>query len=249
MDRHSMLHEWVDVIRRRQTAEWCNWALQGIGRAVVFHVGEVSDLPVGKPEQWDVLRPPYPTTVLEFDFPEDDFRTIGLILCSEREDGQGFWIISAEKVKGGGWVTGSPLTGCRAADGSFDFSVPDHGTDHSLEVVRARWALAATVFNLLTCGNVQVVDHLAPEKLNAKRVVRGKSPLYSFKTLCLQVPNLRRDGAALGGAHAPPRLHLRRGHIRQLSDGRRVWVQSCVVGSGPGVVDKDYRLLARAGEA
>ena len=53
----------------------------------------------------------------------------------------------------------------------------------------------------------------------------------------------RDDG---GGTHASPRVHLRRGHIRKIADGRTVWVQACVVGSKHGMVLKDYKLRSAA---
>ena len=46
------------------------------------------------------------------------------------------------------------------------------------------------------------------------------------------------------GHHRSPREHLRRGHIRRLADGRRIWVNAAIVGAGKGVgvVSKDYAL-------
>jgi hypothetical protein len=50
-----------------------------------------------------------------------------------------------------------------------------------------------------------------------------------------------------GGSHASPRWHVRRGHWRQLADGRRVFVRACEVGDPTrGGVVKDYLVEARA---
>lgn len=50
------------------------------------------------------------------------------------------------------------------------------------------------------------------------------------------------------GSHAPPRWHIRRGHWRQLADGRRVFVRECQVGDpSRGGVIKDYHV--QVGEA
>ncbi|MBP7003528.1 hypothetical protein [Amaricoccus sp.] len=50
-----------------------------------------------------------------------------------------------------------------------------------------------------------------------------------------------------GGTHASPRWHVRRGHWRQLGDGRRVFVRTCEVGDlERGGVIKDYIIGARA---
>ena len=50
-----------------------------------------------------------------------------------------------------------------------------------------------------------------------------------------------------GGSHASPRWHLRRGHWRQLGDGRRVFVRGCEVGDPErGGILKDYIIVERA---
>lgn len=244
MADHSMLHEWIEAVRVEQDPEWCGWALQGIDRAVVFHLEDLESIPWTKPGQWPVLKPPYPLTVLECMYGNERVRKRCITLCVESAGVDGFYVIPAEKEFGGCWSTGIPVRGWRDAGGCLHFEDMD-GKQPPYENL-VRWEVAASVFNVLQCVNVRTLDNPAPEKLNAKRVARGKLPLYSFKTLHLHVPNERRQSAHLGGTHASPRLHLRRGHIRRLGEGRSIWVQSCIVGSGPGVVEKDYRLVAKA---
>ena len=51
--------------------------------------------------------------------------------------------------------------------------------------------------------------------------------------------------SSLGGTHASPRWHIRRGHWRNLADGRRVFVRECQVGDmARGGVVKDYEVAA-----
>lgn len=58
---------------------------------------------------------------------------------------------------------------------------------------------------------------------------------------------LVRPSEPQGGTHASPRWHVRRGHWRQLSDGRRVFVRACEVGDPErGGVFKDYIIEGRA---
>jgi hypothetical protein len=49
----------------------------------------------------------------------------------------------------------------------------------------------------------------------------------------------------LGGTHASPRWHIRRGHWRNLVDGRRIFIREFEVGDmARGGVVKDYEVAA-----
>ena len=57
-------------------------------------------------------------------------------------------------------------------------------------------------------------------------------------------PALHRQRAAWGGTHASPCWHVRRGHWRNLPDGRRTFVRECEVGNpAMGGIVKDYRVV------
>jgi hypothetical protein len=83
-------------------------------------------------------------------------------------------------------------------------------------------------------------DDVEPdEKLNKMRRARGKAPLFTYKVLT--IGRKKRKSQHLGGTHASPRSHLRRGHYRTSSKGARYWVQPCMVkGETDGFVHKDY---------
>lgn len=82
----------------------------------------------------------------------------------------------------------------------------------------------------------------APHKGQAKmRRALGKAPLFSYKMLTIgkKKPKSRQ----LGGTHASPRSHLRRGYFRTSQKGVRHWVQPCMVKGGTdGFVHKDYKV-------
>jgi len=93
----------------------------------------------------------------------------------------------------------------------------------------------------LNCVNVNKIEHKPPEKLQKARAKRGKKPLFSFWTLELDLHKSLHVGADIGGTHASPRLHLRRGHPRQYAPGKYCWVQPHVVGNKKlGMIHKDY---------
>lgn len=71
----------------------------------------------------------------------------------------------------------------------------------------------------------------------SKAGVRG----WTWHQITIDPERLREKSAPQGGTHASPRWHIRRGHWRQLADGRRVFVRQCQVGDpAQGGVVKDY---------
>lgn len=95
--------------------------------------------------------------------------------------------------------------------------------------------------NIMQCSNVSV-ERSEPRKQGAK--VKGALKFDTYHVLTIDAPGISGTGAATGG-HRSPREHLRRGHIRVLADGRRIWVNATVVasGRGAGMVSKDYAIV------
>lgn len=93
----------------------------------------------------------------------------------------------------------------------------------------------------LNCTNIKTIEHKPSEKLQKSRKKRGKQPLFSTWTLELDMNRATEKGPHLGGTHASPRIHLRRGHPRQYAPGKYTWVQPCAVGNKSlGMIHKDY---------
>jgi len=96
----------------------------------------------------------------------------------------------------------------------------------------------------LSCTNIttEPLEQIDPKK-NAKRIKAGKLPIYETKILVLKTPQTVSKGQPGGGAHASPRQHLRRGHIRRHHTAGNIWVNNCVVGDpAKGIIDKQYRV-------
>ena len=96
----------------------------------------------------------------------------------------------------------------------------------------------------LTCRNVeQTIIQKCDKALNARRINKGKLPLYEERILTIKV-NAKQGTGTRTGTHQSPRQHLRRGHIRRLETGN-IWVNACVVGSSDkGVIKKSYNVAA-----
>lgn len=115
--------------------------------------------------------------------------------------------------------------------------------DSVIEGLNELVAVFRCFLSALNCTNVSRVEHKQDEKLQKARAKRGKQPLFSYWTLELDLTRAE-SSESLGGTHASPRLHLRRGHARQYAPGKWTWVQPCVVGNNQsGMVHKDYKVV------
>lgn len=97
-------------------------------------------------------------------------------------------------------------------------------TDTSIEIVSA-----VSLCMAMNCSNVSTQVHRAPEKLNKKRRVSNKSPLFDYHVLDIPAPHPEGGHSTAHQARLPVRTHVRRGHIRRLPK-KLVWVNSTVVG-------------------
>lgn len=66
---------------------------------------------------------------------------------------------------------------------------------------------------------------------------------WSYRVASIDLSVLRKSDEVGTGTHASPRWHVRRGHWRQIGEGRRVFVRECQVGDlSRGGVVKDYQV-------
>lgn len=101
------------------------------------------------------------------------------------------------------------------------------------------------LIEILSCRNVSTGSITPPAALNKKRASKGKAPFFEYKVLMLDpLAEAQSSSGTAKGTHASPRVHLRRGHIRRLTD-RNIWVNATVVGNKQaGMVVKDYAVKA-----
>lgn len=97
----------------------------------------------------------------------------------------------------------------------------------------------------MSCSNV-THEAIPTPKQNKSSIKRGSLPFDEYRVLV--VKNARnKDCQTQGGTHGSPREHLRRGHIRILQTGKRIWINSCVVNAGiGGRIDKSYDMRRAA---
>ena len=82
------------------------------------------------------------------------------------------------------------------------------------------------------------------ESVNRKRLRKGKKPLFEYKVLDIVadvMDPVHGKSHRHTGPHSSPRMHKRRGHIRRLGSGQRIWIRDTIVGKpGQGRIVKDY---------
>lgn len=88
---------------------------------------------------------------------------------------------------------------------------------------------------------------IAPSRaVKEKRARLKRDPIVEYHVVRIK-PELRKayQDAAVKAAHASPRFHFRRGHLRTIEAGRRVYVSPCFVGSiENGRIEKHYEVTA-----
>jgi len=191
-------------------------------------------------------RLPYPVITLSF---ADGARRTLVVAHEQHEAGRNTIVVqvAVDTGNGEGWgfypCTAQPEQ--RHDDGSIDWqcfdaigSRLDRTPMH--EAVMAAGRSALELIEALSCNNVsaEIVERIDPA-VNARRRRQRKLALYETRVLVVKVgEQVHAIGAPMGDRDGP-REHLRRGHIRRLPDGRKTWVQACVVGSRAlGVVKK-----------
>lgn len=100
----------------------------------------------------------------------------------------------------------------------------------------------------LSCANVRadIAERVDPAK-NARRVRAGKLPLWETRILTVVCPRQPIARTGQQAERASPRQHLRRGHVRHLADGRRIWIQAAIVGDpANGRIRKFYQVRSAA---
>lgn len=98
--------------------------------------------------------------------------------------------------------------------------------------------------NVLQCKNVHTECSEPRKMTKAARCRIDAIPFDAYHILTIDTPHTKSNVGCHDSSHRSPREHLRRGHIRRLNDGRKIWVNATVVaaGKGAGVINKDYLL-------
>jgi len=184
------------------------------------------------------IRLPFPAITLSFadgarrtlvvaqELQEAERITIAVQVAVDTGDGQGWGFYPCTAQPKNRHDDGSVAWVCFDAIGSRLDRAPMH------EAVMAAGRSVLELIEALSCNNVasEIVERVDPA-VNARRRRQGKLPMYQTHVLVVKVGDVVHAIGAPVGDRNGPREHLRRGHVRRLPDGRKTWVQACVVGS------------------
>lgn len=192
------------------------------------------------------IRLPYPFVAFEFLAKLKSGKNFKIVLfCREHEDeiyirtavfneAAGYWVFKKEcsiPVTGGIDRSENPRNPTIVSYIQPD----DEASEYFVKVV-------LSFINALACSNVKIERSNAP-----KQKVKSALQFDSYHILTIDRA-VNGGNNSTGGSHRSPREHLRRGHIRRLADGRKIWVNACAVGAGNGAgkITKDYSIRCAA---
>jgi hypothetical protein len=113
--------------------------------------------------------------------------------------------------------------------------------DYFIPSLRQALCYIAAASDGLLAGESIVYHKPRSTANNAKRVRKGKAPMYEWVTVALERKPTELPAAPKGGTHASPRLHQRRGHWVTSKLGKKFWRNQTVVGKPEnGMVFHDY---------
>jgi len=188
------------------------------------------------------FRLPHPSVI--FEVREQRASPSGLIVCA-RADGDIVEATFLMRMRAPGGLTDCLVRIWMFPDGKVE--IEGNPAERNNATVRTHGEVAAgIVWRALTIlgASPDIRDRqVSPAKRKplARDGVRG----WTWHQVAIDPARLPAASELQGGTHASPRWHLRRGHWRQLADGRRVFVRQCEVGDPTrGGIVKDYAVEA-----
>lgn len=144
-----------------------------------------------------------------------------------------------------------------ADDGSLLNFWMSHATaeipkDESMQVAGAS-LVAWTTLAMMNCHNIETIEHKTPEAFQKARIKGGKKPLVSYHTIRVDLDKTPRQVSAesLPGDRSTPRLHKKRGHMKDYRKGKGLfgrykgvwfWGEMLAGSEEEGVVVSDYEV-------
>lgn len=211
-----------------------------LSKTTVFVIEDLKSIPhgtVGTPLNYKNIHFPYANTTFEI---APTHRTDGetqYIVCNTDQANNKIILLIARKNTDAGLCAGVVLIENEL--GSMGYET--YG-DNNIDAVKFALGTIRCINEAMECSNIYVRTNFPDEAIQSKRKRNGKLPFFAYKTLHIRLPNKNliniNDRVS---DRASPRVHLRRGHIRHLHNGDKIWIQPQVIGEKKnGMIVKDY---------
>ena len=188
------------------------------------------------------FRPPFDKCIICWEGKSAANNYLEMHMQTYGSDPQTGITLSVWRAKAGRAPISSPVMFYIIEDGSIKYGTVNH--DENIDHREASMILGFTSqwLNSLSRKSESYIPIIKPTFTNTRKIKHGKPPLYEWRTVIVEPTQVKQEH--LGGTHASPRMHERRGHLRRLQSGKNVWVKSCKVGdSNKGFVFHDYKIV------
>ena len=224
-----------------------------------------SEPAVSKLEEY---RQPFPVIALQFpilDDRDENRRVPTVAIISHDEQKQEILIAQASRLKGHSdwtWYPAGLSVAIKGPKGPLELNKlaisPINFGNRPLSEANVQMLVnsmnpavmaAYEVAVLLQCQNISITRLKAPKQINEKRKRKGKRPLPDGYVILVSRDVRRLEYDRKEDEENPkrtstsPRTHFRRGHIRRLQSGRRVWISPAIVNPGSTPLNSKYLIL------
>jgi hypothetical protein len=241
-------YELKRLLRAHRARFWCSDLLEAAEFAPIYFFAvqaafDSEDVDRAMPRVLTgPIRLPHPAVI--FEVREQGPSPSGLIVCARQNEEVVDAVFLMRKRAPNGW-TDSLVRGWMHPDGKAE--IEGNPAERIEGTVRGHGEVAAgIVWRALTIlGAAPEIRDRKLSRAKRARLSRDGVRGWVWHQVSINPGRLRAVSTPQGGTHASPRWHIRRGHWRQLADGRRVFVRQCEVGDPTrGGVVKDYRVEA-----
>lgn len=210
-------------------------------------------------------RQPFPVIALQFPTLDDRDKTLRVptvALIAHDEQKKEILVAQASKLKGhSNWswcpaglsvLVNGPLELNKLAISPYNFRNQPLSHDQTQLIVNAMNPAVMAAYELavlLQCQNISIAKVEPPPQVNKKRKRKGKRPLPDGYVICVSRDEKRTkydrsdDEENRSKVRTSPRTHFRRGHIRRLQSGARIWVSPAIVNPGSTPLGSNYQIL------
>lgn len=188
-------------------------------------------------------RPPFQKCMVVYQGPTKDGRLYEVVLIIAGSDPEEGIVVTMYKGEHGRMLRPLPLMVYLIDGDQIRFGAVNDDLSLSEEEAELMLAFVASWYASLACGCKGYISSVKQTFTNRRKLAQGKPPAYEWRTVVIEPRKPQPVGQSLGGTHASPRQHDRRGHLRRLKSGKNTWVRPCKVGdASKGTVFHDYEI-------